>query len=170
MKIKTAVTAFLLLCSLAALAFLPRLIHAGESPKGPKIYDESADGQTQITDALKIAHKESKCVLLDFGANWCPWCHKLHHLFESDKDIAGELDRNYVVVMVDVNEGHNASVDLKYGNPIHFGLPVLVVLDSAGERLTTKKTGELEEGDHHNPAKVMEFLQTWAPKRKNGGA
>jgi hypothetical protein len=40
---------------------------------------------------------------------------------------------------------------------------VLVVLDSDGRRLTTKDSGELEEGNAHSPAKIAAFLASWAP-------
>jgi len=52
----------------------------------------------------------------------------------------------------------------KYGADKH-GLPCIVVLDSTGKHLTTKDTGELEEGDHHSPEKVMAFLNQWSPKK-----
>jgi hypothetical protein len=69
-----------------------------------------------------------------------------------------------VVVLIDVNKGHNNEVDAKYGHPIQFGLPVIVILDAEGKQLTTKDSGELEEGDHHSPAKVMAFLKKWSPQ------
>src|SRR5205085_681957 len=119
----------------------------------------SLDGSKQIADALAIAKKENKHVLLQFGANWCGWCHRLHHLFEADKDIAAKLKSDYVVVLVDVNKGHNADVDLKYAHPTRYGLPAIVVLDADGKPLITQDTGKLEEGDHHSPEKVMAFLK-----------
>src|ERR1019366_6508606 len=79
--------------------------------KRPPIYDESADGAKQITSALYTATKEHKRVLLMFGANWCGWCHKLHTLFETDQTISDLLKANFVVVMIDVNKGHNSAVD-----------------------------------------------------------
>src|SRR5262249_36241617 len=100
------------------------------------------------------------------------WCHKLHQLFEADKDIAAYLRDNYLVVLVDVDkvEGktHNAEINTRYGNPMRFGLPALVVLDAEGKQLTTQDSGKLEEGDHHDPTKVMKFLKDWAPKKKTG--
>ena len=131
----------------------------------PKLYDESLDGSKQIADALNIAKKEHKRVLLQFGANWCGWCHLLHNLFEADKAINESLKANYVVVLIDVNEGHNKDVDARYGNPIRFGLPVIVILASDGKQLTTKNTEELEQGKQHDPAKVLAFLKEWAPKQ-----
>ena len=160
--------ACLWLCLFFALAPLAGQVQAEDTPKAtrPNIYDESADGSKQISDALEIARKESKNVFLQFGANWCGWCHKLHHLCETDKGIAEKLKSDYVVVLVDVNRDHNKDIDAKYGHPTRFGLPVIVVLSADGKQLTTKNTGELEEGNHHSPEKVMAFLKDWAPKRQ----
>jgi hypothetical protein len=57
----------------------------------------------------------------------------------------------------------------KYGNPTKHGLPVLVVLDSDGKQLTTQDTGQLEQGDHHDPAKVIAFLSKWKRPKVSGG-
>lgn len=129
------------------------------------IYDENADGTKQISDALAVAKKENKRVLLQFGANWCGWCHKLHTLCETDAQIAAKLKEAYVVVLVDVNQGHNEETNKRYGNPTRFGLPAIVVLDADGKALTTQDTGKLEEGDHHSPSKVLAFLNQWAGKK-----
>jgi thioredoxin-related protein len=162
MKMFRIVLAF---CSLLISALQP--LHAADAPKTtrPSIYNESADGSKQVEKALAAAKKEHKNVLIQFGANWCGWCHRLHKLFETDQAIAEMLKNNYVVVMIDVNEGHNEAVDKKYGHPTEHGLPVIVVLDSEGKQLTTQDTGKLEEGDHHDPKKVMAFLKEWAPKK-----
>ncbi|MDB6034281.1 MAG: thiol:disulfide interchange protein precursor [Verrucomicrobiales bacterium] len=149
------------------LALSPQPIRSAEVAKSarPRIYDESADGSKQVTQALALAKKEHKNVLLQFGANWCGWCHRLHGLFESNKAIAEKLKQDYVVVLIDVNEDHNKETNMKYGHPTQFGLPAIVVLDADGKQLTTQDTGKLEEGDHHDPEKVMAFLKAWAPKR-----
>lgn len=156
--------------AVACLFALPVL--AADAPAKPTrlpIYDPKADGAAQIADALATAKREHKHVLLQFGANWCGWCHKLHTLFQTDKEIAAFLKSNFVLVLVDVDkvEGkpHNTSTNEKYGNPCRLGLPALVVLDADGQQLTTQDSGKLEKGDHHDPALVMEFLKAWAPKR-----
>jgi thiol:disulfide interchange protein len=140
---------------------------ADSSPKAsrPAIYDENADGAKQIAGALAVATKEHKRVLLQLGANWCGWCHKLHKLFESDAQIAAKLREAYVVVLIDANKGHNGDINNKYGNPTRLGLPVIVILDADGKVLTTQDTGKLEEGDHHDPKKVLAFLSEWAEKK-----
>ncbi len=159
-------TTFLSAALLAAL-----VLRAGpEYPdRGPDIYDSKADGSVLIDTALRQAAAEHKRVLLDFGANWCPWCHALHRLFTTDAEVRRRLAADYVVVMIDVNRRHgparNAAVNEKYGNPIKEGLPVLVVLDAGGRQLVTQETGALEkggEGEAHDPAKVVAFLEKWA--------
>lgn len=137
-----------------------------ETKPAPVLYDEKADANVQIKAALADAQKTNRRVLLQFGANWCGWCHKLHHLFESDKAIADTLKQNFVCVLVDVNKGHNQDVDKRYGSPTKHGLPVLVVLDKDGKNLFTQDTGLLEiEGTRHDPKKVLAFLRTWMPQK-----
>ena len=89
---------------------------AQPSPKQAKapIYDESADARAQIAAALAKAKKENRRVLIQWGANWCHWCHLLHDGFKSrDKvgqndftkrpeNIASKLRAEYDLVLVDV--------------------------------------------------------------------
>jgi hypothetical protein len=89
----------------------------------------------------------------------------LSSLLNTDAAIAKIIKENYLVVLIDVDKGHNADVDARYGHPTRFGLPVLVVLDSDGKQLTTQDTGKLELGDHHDPAKVAAFLEKWKKQR-----
>src|SRR2546422_4533840 len=105
MKTKLLASSLIILALFTFGTLLER-IQAADPPKvaKPKIYDESADGSKQISDALQLAKKEGKRVLLQFGANWCGWCHKLHKLFETNKAIDEKLKSDYVVVMIDVNE------------------------------------------------------------------
>ena len=155
-------TAALLVSGFGSLAF------GAETPAAtsrPAIYDEKADGAKQIADALAVAKKENKRVLLQFGANWCGWCHKLHKLCQTDPDIVAKLKDSFVVVLVDVNKGHNGDINKKYGNPAGLGLPAIVILDADGKSLTTQDSGKLEQGDHHDPKKVLAFLNEWAGKK-----
>jgi thioredoxin-related protein len=144
---------------------------ATEYPKmGPDLYDPTADGNVQIAAALKQAKAEHKHVLLMFGANWCIWCRRLHHTFESVPAVTKALNENHVLVLIDVNMRHgvkrNDEINTRYGNPIKEGLPVFVVLDADGKQLATQESGALEnDKEGHDPAKVIAFLQQWAPKK-----
>lgn len=142
------------------LFFSPLIGWAAPSAKSP--YDAQADGAKQIETALVSARREGKRVLLQFGANWCVWCVRLHGLFASDARIAARLKDSYAVVLIDVNEGRNAAVNDRYGKPTRFGLPAIVVLDADGHPLVTQDTEAFEEGNRHDPEKVLAFLEKWA--------
>ena len=86
-------------------------------------------------------------------------------LLNTNAAVSRIVKAHYVVVLIDVDKGHNADVVKQYDSPTRFGLPVLVVLDSDGKRLTTQDTGQLEQGDRHDPAKVMAFLEKWKRPR-----
>jgi thiol:disulfide interchange protein len=157
------------LIAFAALTLIPVGLHADPEyvKMGEDIFDVHADADSQIAAAISTATAEHKNILLDFGANWCIWCHRLHTTFETDATVAKALKDNYIVVMVDVNsrrgESRNAAVIERYGNPVQHGIPVLVVLDSSGKQLITKDSGDFEEGGTHSPAKITAFLAQWAP-------
>jgi thioredoxin-related protein len=147
----------------AALVLLAAVLPAANEGKyGPDIYDPGADAKAQIAAGVKTAGLENKNILLVFGGNWCPWCHRLHALFGSDGQIKKFLSEHYIVLLVDVGE--------KPGQPLNrdlvdlyrikdFGYPALAVLDKAGQLLCTQSTGVLEKDKGHDPAKVLSFLR-----------
>ena len=158
------------LTTLVLLGAVTALRAQPEYPQqGPDVYDREADGTVQIAAALTQARAEHKHVLVDLGANWCVWCHRLHHTLQTDAGVAQVLHDHYVLVLVDVNhrngKARNDAVNDRYGHPMEQGLPVLVVLAADGKQLTTQESGALEDGKSaHDPAKVIAFLRQWAPK------
>jgi thioredoxin-related protein len=128
----------------------------------PSIYDPKADATTQLADACRRAERSNKRVLLMFGGDWCGWCHKLHDLFASDRDIRQVLSYEYELVMVDTKAPHAPELlaECSKGQS-GVGFPFLAVMDSGGKLLVGQKTDPLEEGDHHDPKKVREFLARW---------
>ena len=128
------------------------------------IYDDSADGAKQMVAAFARAKREHKLVLLQFGANWCVWCQKLHCFFNSDGAVKREIASHFRVVLIDVNQGRNAVTVAKYGHPTDQGLPVLVVLDADGRQLATQGTGELVDMNdgQYDSERVLAFLKKWS--------
>jgi thioredoxin-related protein len=132
-------------------------------PAKPNIYDTKADAKVLIAAAVEQAKRENQRVLVMFGGNWCGWCHKLHELFKSDKDIAKTLLYEYQLVLIDIGKfDKNLDIATGYGADLSkAGVPYLAVLDANGKALTTQDTGALEDGDHHDPKKVTAFLDKW---------
>ena len=86
---------------------------AGRTPAA-KAYNESADGARQVEAAVQEAQSGNKRVLIQFGANWCAWCLRLHGLCSSDRSLRQELDGHYSVVLIDVSNGHNRDILAKF--------------------------------------------------------
>lgn len=168
-----------LACALAAAA-LPATAAAGhDAPKGPAekpkraaIYDQKADARAQVAEATAAARRDHSRVLVMFGFNTCGWCHKLHALLADNPDLRALVRDEYVLVMVDTEAPHAAELvreckgalapdEAKKG----VGYPFLAVFGPNGKVVTAQRTEPLEEGDHHDPKRVKEFLARWVAPR-----
>lgn len=128
------------------------------------IYDTSKSGQELIAAALARAQRDRKHVLIEWGGNWCSWCHKLHDLFTHDEQVRAVLYLEFELVLVDSNQ--NNKLMLSYaGTDRQYSYPHLTVLDSAGHVLTNQNTEPLEKGDGHSPEAVNDFLRKWMPQK-----
>jgi thioredoxin-related protein len=131
------------------------------------IYDKAADAKVQVATAVERAKKDDKRILLMFGGDWCGWCHKLHGLFKTNREVAQVLSYEYVLVTVDTAAPNAAELlktckdALSKDEQKGFGYPFLAVLDADGKVVRAQQTDVLEEGDHHDPKKVADFLNTW---------
>ena len=126
-----------------------------------KIFDPARDSAKDVADAIKLATKQNKHILLDVGGNWCIWCHRLDTTFKTNKDVA-ELLKKFVVVKIDFSPpAHDNQALLANYPKITTGYPHLFVLDKTGKVIQDQDTGQLETGDHHDPAKVIAFLTKW---------
>lgn len=162
-----------LLFGLLLLAlFTPTLCAAPEYPRmGPDIFDRQAKGEELVAQAVTRAQREGKRVVLLFGANWCPWCRRLHRAFTDDPGVVAILQRSFVLVHVDANTRNdrkrNAGVIERHGNPLQkHGLPVIVVLEADGGQLTTQETASwAAPADEEVARRVAAFLTAWTPRR-----
>lgn len=125
----------LLLASLLALAPLAQAV---DLP-----YDEHADAQAQVTQALAAGKRAHKPTLLVFGANWCGDCRALDKSLHTEKN-AALIAQHFEVVKIDVgNFDRNLELSQAYGDPIQKGIPAAVVVSPDGKVAYTTKAGEL---------------------------
>jgi thiol-disulfide isomerase/thioredoxin len=127
------------------------------------IYAPGVDAHSEIKDALQLAAKARKRVLVVFGANWCYDCHVLDLAFRRP-EVAAVLQRNFEVVHIDVGEGDkNQDIMAEYEVPMKRGIPAIAVLDSNGKLLYSQKGGEFERARALAPEDVLQFLNKWKP-------
>jgi thioredoxin-related protein len=176
---KWLITACILAMSAGAAIAQEAAKTQGEKPgSGPakraSIYDKAADAKVQVAKAVERAKHNDQRILLMFGGDWCSWCHKLHDLFKTNREVATALSNEYVLVTVDT-EAPNAAELLKTCKDAlskdelqrGVGYPFLAVLDADGKVVTAQRTDTLEEGDHHDPKKVADFLAKWKVTMKD---
>ena len=70
---------------------------------GPDIFDPRTKAEDLITQAVTRATREDKRILLLFGANWCPWCRRLHAALSTESAVRQKLQQKFVLVYADAN-------------------------------------------------------------------
>jgi thiol:disulfide interchange protein len=144
---------------------------ADEKPKLPPIYDEKADAEAQIRSALAAARKEQRRVLIQWGANWCSWCHRLHKDFSKDMELARTLKANYEYVLVDIGRrDKNIALAARYGaHPEKTGIPLVTILEADGKVVVNQDMEPYEKpkgGEKgYQQAKLAEFLEKYKSHR-----
>lgn len=142
-----------------------------------KVYDETIDPDVQIVEAVAKAQKDGKFVVAQLGGNWCKWCIRFARFVDGDPELKKYVDDNFEFIHVNYNpRSEDSSIDKaatekalrRLGNPVRFGYPVLVVLDSEGNVLHTQDSGLLESGDGYDKEKVMRFFELWSPSAVEG--
>jgi thiol-disulfide isomerase/thioredoxin len=131
--------------------------------KSKVIYAPGLDAHTEVKDAVALASREHKRVLVVFGANWCYDCHVLDLAFHRP-DVEPVLQKYYEIVHVDVGEGDkNQDLMQQYQVPMKKGIPAIAVLDSDGKLLYSQQGGEFEKARALAPEDVLAFLNKWKP-------
>jgi thiol:disulfide interchange protein len=126
-------------------------------------FDPARDPRADLDEAIKVAAKTGKNIVLDIGGEWCPWCVFMDKFFFQHPDLAKVRDANYVWVKVNYSKENKNQAFLS-AYPERPGYPHLYVLDPSGKLLQSQDTSLLEMGKGYNPDKFAEFLNKWAPK------
>jgi len=139
---------------------------AEEKAKLPKPYHPEANAELEIQNAVKLAKKTHKNVIIQAGGNWCIWCLRFNNYVQQTPELKKLADDNYVYYHLNWSpENKNEKVFAKYGNPgDKFGYPVFVVLDENGKQIHTQDSAVLEEGSGYSLEKVKAFFNAWKSK------
>ncbi|MCG2793173.1 MAG: thioredoxin family protein [Weeksellaceae bacterium] len=140
---------------------------AEELAKLPKPYHPDADAEMEIKNAVKLAKREHKNVLIQAGGNWCIWCLRFNNYVQQTPELKKMVDDNYVYYHLNWSpENKNETIFAGYGNPGEkYGYPVFIILDDRGKQIHTQDSGVLEDGRGYSLEKVKEFFNSWKPKR-----
>jgi len=139
---------------------------AEEKAKLPKPYHPEANAELDIQNAVELAKKTHKNVIIQAGGNWCIWCLRFNNYVQQTPELKKVVDDNYVYYHLNWSpENKNEKVFAKYGNPgDKFGYPVFIVLDENGKQIHTQDSAVLEEGSGYSLEKVKAFFNAWKSK------
>jgi thiol:disulfide interchange protein DsbD len=93
--------------------------------------DEVAWGWSE-PEALALARREHRPMIVDFTAAWCGACSQLDHTTYADAGVRAALKR-FVRVKIDATNDEEPAVEALKTRYRVVGLPTIVLLDSAGE-------------------------------------
>ena len=129
------------------------------------VYDPARNPADDLKQAVLLAQKENKHILLELGGDWCIWCKYMDKFYATHADILQYRAENYVLVKVNVSpENSNESFLSQF--PEAAGYPHIYILDGDGTFLHSQNTADLEDGAvSYVPGVFLAFLQKWAPAK-----
>lgn len=133
-----------------------------------KPYHPEADAQKDIDSIVRVAQNENKNIIIQAGGNWCIWCLRFNNYIHQNKKIKDLLDQNFVYYHLNFSpENKNEAIFNKYapGKGKEYGYPFFIVLDKNANVLTTRESGNLEEGKGYDESKVLSFFNEWLPQK-----
>jgi thiol:disulfide interchange protein len=159
----------LVVCLLAALPLSAK--HGNKTPPPPNnktaaTYDASRDPAKDLQDAIAIATKTNRKILLEVGGDWCVYCNIMDETFASHRQLSKVRDANYVTVKVNFSK-ENPNEGFLSHYPKIADYPHFFVLDSKGALLLSQPTHKFEHGKTYNVGKIEVFLKkSTAPPRR----
>ncbi|MBN1300092.1 MAG: thioredoxin family protein [Melioribacteraceae bacterium] len=119
---------------------------------------------TKLEDAVKIAQKEDKNILVNFtGSDWCVWCKRLSKEVFTQKSFANYANEELVLVKLDFPRSIQQTMETKKYNEMQAykygirGFPTIVLLNEEGNLVG--KTG-YQAGGPDNYVKHLEAYFT----------
>lgn len=157
---------------LSTALLLPIGEEGEKKPARASIYDAEADAGAELAAAVERAARYNRRVLIQWGADWCGWCHLLHDTYENDRKVRYLLNTEYELLLVDVGrmDRHMDLAEKLGADLAGNGLPFLTIVDGEGKVVTHQETASLERQDDgpkgHDGEKVAAFLQQHAVVRR----
>ena len=145
----------------STLLFSVCLSYFGCTQQARTFYDPSADGAKQIDAAIEKIGGRDQLILVQVGGDWCKWCVRLNKTISEDPELLKALEEDFEWVHIYYGkENKNEEAMQRLNNPTGYGFPVFVMLDNFGVVPRVVPTGQFEDGDGYDKAKLLHFFQT----------
>ena len=132
----------------------------------PPPYDEKANADAALDQALAKAKVNGKRVLIDLGGNWCGDCLVLSATMHRP-ELQAFVKRYFEVVTVDVGRfDRNLQIPARYGLKDRLeGVPALLVVDpKSGKQIVSKaEITALANARAMSPQGLADWIAKWTP-------
>ena len=131
----------MLILSIVAALPMPLMAEAAHPEARPFV--ETDNVAAKINNALALAAKNDKRVIVILGANWCHDSRALAGWFATPR-FATMLNERYEIVFIDVGmpqtqNGRNLDIAHRFGFNKMKSTPLVIVLSSNGQMLNNRK-------------------------------
>jgi thioredoxin-related protein len=126
-------------------------------------YDPRRDPEGDLAAASAEAKPSNKNIFVVVGGEWCSWCHTFERFLGEHPNLAALLERNYVLMKVNMSQENPNRVFLSRFPYIH-GYPHIFIMDADGKLIRSQSTNVLEDGKSYNAERFKKFLEQFAPK------
>ena len=145
---------------LAILFLLPSFALAIENKDYNKKYDPTRNSFNDFEQAKKDAKATGKLILVEFGGDWCIWCHRIESFIVTTPEVNAGIDDVFVFLKINVSDENKNEKFVKQFPAIK-GYPFFVIVDENGKVIGSQNTGSLELGKSYSIDKFREFIAKW---------
>lgn len=151
-----------LISQMLTVVFLVFMVanYAAGLPDYSSQFDPQRNAFEDLESAITDARRDQKLILLDFGGDWCRWCHIMDAFFDDNPEIKNELLSVFVLLKVNVGE-ENENTKFLAAYPKIPGYPHFLILDKDGKLLAEQSTAKLESGESYSKANFLGFINKW---------
>jgi thioredoxin-related protein len=85
-----------------------------------------------FSEALKLAKKEKKKIMVDYYTDWCRWCKVLDQKTYSDENVGKLSNARFIALKINAEQGEGIDLAKKYEVQ---GFPTIVFYDADGNEI-----------------------------------
>jgi thiol:disulfide interchange protein len=125
------------------------------------LYDPMQDPRKELKRAVERAKRENKNILVEAGADWCMWCHRLEQFITSHAELHQLRSQQYVHVRLFSGEGDGDGLPVFFGGlPFVDGIPHYFVYNQDGN--ATRRIPNPSKGRNIRFRQSLGVLAYWA--------
>ncbi|MDG0970054.1 MAG: thioredoxin family protein [Porticoccaceae bacterium] len=116
----------------------------------------------ELKNFIYAANSDKKCVIVFFGANWCPDAQCLEAVMQLPT-VKTFCDHHFSVIHIDVGDyDTNMHLMPEVGLPTQEGIPRLVIIDLFGKPVNLASNDKWRSARNNSSQDIFDYLQAYA--------